>query len=81
MDTGKKYLSVPETAKTLGLNRSRVGVLCREGRFQGAFKVGDTWVIPIESVHSLVRYGSRGKGKLAAEKAAILEQAMGTKEG
>jgi hypothetical protein len=52
--------------------------LCREGRFQGAFKVGDTWAIPIDSVYGLVRYGSRGKGKLAAEKAAILEQAKET---
>jgi hypothetical protein len=75
MDSEKKYLSVPEAAKMLGLNRSRVGALCREGRFQGAFKVGDTWAIPIDSVYGLVRYGSRGKGKLAAEKTAILEQA------
>jgi hypothetical protein len=80
MNEGKKYVSVPEAAEMLGLKRSRVGVLCREGRFFGAFKVGDTWAIPVDSVFNLTRYGSRGKGKLAAEKAAILEAAKGTKE-
>jgi hypothetical protein len=69
-----KYVSVPEAARMLGLKRNRVGVLCRQGRFADAFKIGDTWAIPRESVFALVRYGARGKGKLAAEKAAILSQ-------
>jgi predicted DNA-binding transcriptional regulator AlpA len=77
MEEEKTYVSVPEAAEMLGLKRNRVWVLCREGRFKGAFKVGDVWAIPKDSVLGVVRYGSRGKGKLAAERAAILEQAKG----
>lgn len=76
MESEKEYVSVPEAAEILNLKRNRVGVLCREGRFEGAFKVGDTWAIPRKSVVGLVRYGPRGKGKTAAILNAEITQAV-----
>ncbi|MDE1828532.1 MAG: helix-turn-helix domain-containing protein [Candidatus Micrarchaeota archaeon] len=40
------YLSVTQAAKILDLDRSRVKLLCSQGRIQGAFKVGNAWIIP-----------------------------------
>jgi excisionase family DNA binding protein len=83
IDTEKNYLSVTEAAEMLGLQRARTGVLCRKGRFPGAVKVGNSWIIPREAVlnHKPLPPGVKPrKAKLAAEKAAILEAAKGTKE-
>lgn len=76
MEPEKEYVSVPEAAEMLNLQRNRVGVLCREGRFKGAFKIGDTWAIPRESVFALVRYGPRGKGKNTTALNAEIAQAV-----
>jgi excisionase family DNA binding protein len=50
MAAEEKYLSVTEVAKMLGLRRARTGELCRAGRFPGAVKVGNYWIIPREAV-------------------------------
>jgi len=46
------YMTAPQAAEYLGITRNRVGRLCLEGRFNGAGKIGDTWLIPRESVES-----------------------------
>lgn len=40
------YISVTQAAKALDLDRSRIKVLCAQGRIKGASKVGKVWVIP-----------------------------------
>ena len=40
-----KYLTTKETASKWNVNDRRVRVLCEEGRVDGAFKVGKTWMI------------------------------------
>jgi excisionase family DNA binding protein len=78
INTEEKYLSVTEAAEMLGLQRARTGVLCREGRFLGAVKVGNSWIIPRKAVlnHKPLPPGPKSrKAKLAAEKAEILEAA------
>lgn len=40
-----KYLSTKEIAYQWNINDRRVRVLCEEGRVEGAFKVGKTWMI------------------------------------
>jgi hypothetical protein len=81
MGAREEYVSIPEAAEILNLKRNRVGVLCREGRFAGAVKIANNWVIPREAVlsHKPLPPGVKPqKNKLAAEKAAILEQAKAT---
>lgn len=41
------YLSITQTAAKLDLSRARVSVLCNEGRFEGAKKIGSQWAIPL----------------------------------
>ena len=62
-------LSVPEAAKVLGVDRTRVNVLCRQGRFAGAAKIGRNWVIPREAVDNFKRLkpGVKSKTKLQRE--------------
>lgn len=62
-----KFLNVREAASALGVSISRITVLCREGRIQGAQKVGRDWVIPPEPK---VTAGTRYRpGKLDIQKA------------
>ena len=81
MNTREEYVSIPEAAEILNLKRNRVGVLCREGRFQGAVKIANNWVIPREAImsHKPLPPGVKPlKTKLAAEKAGYLAKASGT---
>lgn len=41
-----KYMSASEAAAKWGLSSRRVGLLCNEGRIEGAQKAGATWIIP-----------------------------------
>ena len=41
-----KYVSTTEMAEKWELSSRRVGVLCNEGRIEGAYKAGSTWIIP-----------------------------------
>ena len=50
MNPREEFLSVQEAASIMGIDRSRVGRLCREGRFPGATKIGASWIIPREAV-------------------------------
>ena len=45
-----KYLSTFEVAKKWGLSARRVGILCSEGRIDGAQKAGKMWIIPEDAV-------------------------------
>lgn len=42
-------MSASETAAKRGLSSRRVGILCNEGRIDGAQKAGATWIIPKEA--------------------------------
>ena len=41
-----KYISIAQAAKAAKLSRQRLSVLCITNRIEGAFKVGQSWVIP-----------------------------------
>lgn len=59
------YMTTPQAAKYLGLTRHRVGRLCLEGRFLGAGKIDDMWLIPREAVinHKRLRPGDLRRGE------------------
>ena len=40
------YLSSSQAAKKWNISQRRVQILCSENRVEGAFKVGEVWVIP-----------------------------------
>lgn len=62
-------LSVPEAAKQLNVDRTRVNILCRQGRFAGAAKIGRNWIIPRVSVENFQRLKPGVKSKTKQQKA------------
>ena len=76
-----EYVTVSEATKVMVKAASMIARLCQDGKLPGAKKIAKTWLIPRESVLSYAP-GPRGpkprKAKLAAERAAILEQAKVT---
>ena len=77
MNPREEFVSVQEAANIMGLDRSRVGRLCREGRFPGAAKVGSSWIIPREAVlnHKPLPPGVKSRAeRVKAERAALREE-------
>ena len=56
----EKMLSAAEVAERLGITQRRVSVLCRNGRFPRAQKVGSFWAIPEGDVNDY-RPGKPGR--------------------
>jgi D-Tyr-tRNAtyr deacylase len=44
-----EYLTTTELSKLWNLSSRRIGVLCTEGRIDGAIKKGKMWLIPINA--------------------------------
>ena len=42
----KDLVSIDEAAKILGYEKSSVRLLCRQGKLEGAFRIGHQWMIP-----------------------------------
>lgn len=45
-----KYISTKEASGKWGISDRRIRVLCKEGRIEGALKVGRNWFIPLDAV-------------------------------
>jgi hypothetical protein len=54
------YLSIKQVASNLGVSTARIRKLVSQNRIEGAFKVGDMWVIPTVDGKPQVTKGSRG---------------------
>ena len=44
-----EYLTTVELAEQRKITPRRIGVLCADGRIEGAIKKGKTWLIPADS--------------------------------
>lgn len=44
------YMSIKEASEKWEISDSRIRLLCREGRIEGAVKIGRNWAIPFDSV-------------------------------
>jgi hypothetical protein len=78
----EKYVTSNEASEMIGRKPRVIAQLCQDGKLLGAKKIAKTWLIPRDSVLNYTP-GPRGpkprKVKLAAEKAAILEEAKGAR--
>ncbi len=43
------YMSIKEASEKWGISDSRIRLLCREGRIEGAIKIGRSWAIPFDA--------------------------------
>ena len=48
-----EYLTTVEMSKRWNISSRRIGVLCTEGRIDGAAKKGKMWLIPSDAVKPL----------------------------
>lgn len=44
-----EYLTTVEMSERWNITSRRIGVLCAEGRIEGAVKKGKTWLIPMDA--------------------------------
>lgn len=49
------YITSADAAKVLGVSHRMVNNYAKEGRFKGAFKLGQAWAIPRQAVKELVK--------------------------
>ena len=54
------FIGTTEAAKLLGISTSRLRVLLKEGRVEGAYKIGKTWVIPLYNGSPVIARRKRG---------------------
>ena len=43
------YMTLKEAAEKWGIGDRRINALCLEGRIEGASKIGNLWVIPVDT--------------------------------
>lgn len=44
-----EYMTTVEMSEIWNISSRRIGVLCAEGRIEGAVKKGKTWLIPFDT--------------------------------
>ena len=54
-EINENYVDQATAAQILNLSKSRINILCRGGRFDGAFKAGWSWLIPKTAVANFTR--------------------------
>ena len=69
MEGYENYESTTQTAQRLGIDRSNVLRLCRQGRIPGVIKVGEgkggLWLVPKGAVPSRANFGPASKWEKA----------------
>ena len=43
------YMTLKEAAEKWGIGDRRINTLCLEGRIEGASKIGNLWMIPVDT--------------------------------
>lgn len=43
------YMTIKEASEKWGIGLRRINTLCNEGRIDGAFKIANVWVIPVDA--------------------------------
>ena len=43
------YMTLKEAAEKWGIGDRRINTLCLEGRIEGASKIGNLWVLPVDT--------------------------------
>lgn len=74
----KDYVDQVTAAKMLNISQSRVSQLCTEGRFQGASKIGWSWIIPKVAVENFQpkKRGPKPTGLTIEQTKEIISEAL-----
>lgn len=74
----KDYVDQVTAAKMLNISQSRISQLCTEGRFQGASKIGWSWIIPKVAVENFQpkKRGPKPTGLTIEQTKEIISEAL-----
>lgn len=50
-----EFISIEEAAKKLDYEKSSITLLCRQGKLNGAIKIGGRWLVPRETIDNYVK--------------------------
>ena len=67
------YVDQATAAEILGVSRSRINKLCNTERFEGAVKIGWSWLIPRAAVENFKRLHRGRKPRGLDEKQTLLQ--------
>lgn len=83
MNLAADLVSVHDAALMLKVDRTRINVLCRQGRFDGAAKIGRNWIIPRKSVEEFTRLkpGVKPKTATRSEDAELIARTLAKLKG
>ena len=45
-----EYLTTTELSRIWNISSRRIGILCTDGRIEGAIKKGKMWLIPVNNI-------------------------------
>ena len=51
----QEFISIEEAAQKLGYEKSSVTLLCRQGKLDGAIKIGGRWLVPRLTIENYVK--------------------------
>ena len=51
----QEFISIEEAAQKLGYEKSSVTLLCRQGKLDGAIKIGGRWLVPRATIENYVK--------------------------
>ncbi len=51
----QEFISIEEAAQKLGYEKSSVTLLCRQGKLDGAIKIGGRWLVPRVTIENYVK--------------------------
>ena len=71
----RDYLDSPSAARELKVSNARIRRLCLDGRFDGALKAGNAWLIPKKSLTTF-RYHKRGRKVRTNPNKILIEHAI-----
>ena len=80
----RDYIDAKKAGEILKLSPSRISRLCSSGRFEGAFKNGGSWLIPIKAVkeHTHLPPGPKSQNITSEQAKALISEALKkSKEG
>ena len=76
-EINQNYVDSPEAARMLDVSDGRIRQLCLKGRFEGALKMGKSWIIPIVTINNFRRNrpGPKPKPTTREELKALISEA------
>lgn len=69
----EKYVAQKTAAEMMNVTPSRISQLCNQSKFEGAIKIGGSWIIPKTAIEN---YKPKKRGRKKNHDRVVLERAI-----